>query len=80
MRGGEVMERTSESPRTENGTRAISNDLVVTDNDAEIAKITMSITTLSGFREELIGEILKRFAEASRSFYLEAGNKLKSEP
>ena len=74
------MAKTGESPRTESGTRAISNGWVVTDNGAEIAIITMSITTLSSFQEDHIKELLKRFAEASRSFYLEVGNKLKTEP
>ena len=74
------MEQVSESPRTENGARAISDSWVVTDNDAEIATITMSITTLSGFQDDHIGGLLKRFAEISRLFYLEAGNKFKAEP
>lgn len=73
------MDKANESPRTENGTRDFSNSWVVTDNGVKIATITMSITTLSGFRKDHIGELLKSFAEDSRSFYLEVGNALKSE-
>lgn len=75
-----MMEKANESPRAKNGTQAISRGLVVTDDGTEIATITMSITTLSGFREEQVGKLLSKFAETSRSFYLEAGNKLKAEP
>lgn len=75
-----MVEQTNESPRTENGTRAISDGWVITDNGAEIATITMSVITLSGFQEDHIGELLKRFAQISRSFYLETGNKLKKGP
>lgn len=73
------MEQKNESPRTETGTRAISNGWVVTDNGVEIATITMSVTTLHGFQEKHIGKLLTSIAEGSRSFYLEAGNALKTE-
>lgn len=74
------MEQKSESPRTENGTRAISKGWVVTDNGVEIATITMSVTTLCGFREEHIGKLLTSMAAGCRLLYLEAGNALKTEP
>lgn len=74
------MDEKSESPRTETGTRAISSGWVVMDNGVEIAAITMSITTLRGFQKDHIGKLLTSIAEGSRSFYLEAGNVLKTEP
>lgn len=74
------MDEKNESPRTENGTRTFSNEWVVTDNGKEIAVISMSVTTLRNFQNEKIGKLLSFFAEASRSFYLEAGKTLKTEP
>ena len=74
------MEQKSESPHTKTGTRAISNGWVVTDNGVEIATITMSVTTLHGFQEKHIVKLLTSMALGFRSFYLEAGNALKTEP
>lgn len=71
------MEEKREDPRTENDTRAIAKSWVVTDGGAEIATITMSVTTLRGFQKDQIGNLLKSIAEGSHSFYLEAGNSLK---
>lgn len=73
--------QTSESPRTEVGTRAFSReDVVVTDDGAEIAVVTMSITTLRSFQKEHIERLLGKCAQTCKSLYLEAGNALKTEP
>lgn len=69
-----------ESPRIGTDTRTISNGWIVTNGDEEIATITMSVTTLHGFRADHAEELLKNIANSSHSFYLETGNALKAEP
>ena len=74
------MEKTGESPCSEMETRTFSKGCVVTgDNGAEIAVVTMSITTLHDFQEEHTEALLEKFAQSCRVLYLEAGKALKTE-